>query len=41
MADVEIILNMMVMDIHDNVIRWVQRVPIDTLEQKEFWDGIN
>ncbi len=41
MPDVEILLNMMVMDIHDNVIRWVQRVQLDTLEQKEFWDGIN
>lgn len=37
----DILLNCMAMDIHDNIIRWVQRVPIDTLESKDFWEGID
>lgn len=28
-------------DIHGNIIKWVQRIPVDTIQSKQFWDGIN
>lgn len=36
----DVLIGMMVMDIHDNIIRWIERVPVDTLESKDFWESI-
>jgi hypothetical protein len=36
----DILVGMFAVDIHDNVIRWVERIPVDTLESKDFWESI-
>ncbi len=36
----DILVGMFAMDIHDNIITWTQRLPIDTIESKDFWESI-